>query len=179
MRLTKDGKTATPETQLSDGCHITYEKSERRATTVSDALVAVGFEPPSATSRVSAQILVNSRPVDFTAPVKNGDTLAVQLRPLGGLMASGFRPGAANNDTNDDTDNDTKPSAPAPAAEDAEAPKADAKKEDASSDAHHGLNSLAEALGLTAEDAGPATHAEEAPVPKKTTISISDLMRDD
>ena len=179
VRLTKDGKTATPETQLSDGCHITYEKSERRATTVSDALVAVGFEPPPATSRVSAQILVNSRPVDFTAPVKNGDTLAVQLRPLGGLMASGFRPGAANNDTNDDTDNDTKPSTPAPAEGNAEAPKEDAKKEDASSDAHHGLNSLAEALGLTAEDAGPATHAEEAPVPKKTTISISDLMRDD
>ena len=89
--LEKDGAPARPDTQLTEGCQIRYEKSERRATTVSDALVAVGFEPPAASSRVSAQILVNGVPVDFTAPVKNGDTLAVKLRPLGGLIASGFR----------------------------------------------------------------------------------------
>ena len=170
VRLTKDGERATPETPLTEGCHITYEKSERRATTVSDALVAVGFEPPAATSRVSAQILVNSRPVDFTAPVKNGDTLAVQLRPLGGLIASGFRPGAQ-----DATAKTSEPAA-------VQTPEkvsdvAETAPHTSSEGTRHGLNSLAEALGITAEDAAPTTKPDMPE--KKPGISISDLMRDD
>ncbi|MBQ1613772.1 MAG: cell division protein, partial [Selenomonas sp.] len=51
----------------------------RVATTVSDALLAVNFQPPAATSRVTFTILVNGIPVDFTDPVKNGDTLEVKL----------------------------------------------------------------------------------------------------
>ena len=180
VRLSKDGQRATPETQLSEGCHITYEKSERRATTVSDALVAVGFEPPAATSRVSAQILVNGRPVDFTSPIKNGDTLAVQLRPLGGLIASGFRQGATGDTPKTETGS-TAPTATTPA-EKKDAPEAAAAPTAATTpevqSAHgHGLNSLAEALGITAEDAGPAVKSD--PQEKKPGISISDLMRDD
>lgn len=84
LTLKVGGVPVSPDTPLAEGADVTYEKSERKATTVSDALVAVGFEPPAATSRVSAQILVNGAPVDFTAPIKNGDTLAVKLTPLAG-----------------------------------------------------------------------------------------------
>ena len=59
-----------------------YSRSERKATTVSDALLAVGFEAPPSTSRVTFTILVNNQEVDFTAPVKNGDTLDVIIKPI-------------------------------------------------------------------------------------------------
>ena len=65
-----------------------YQRSAKAAVTVSDALLAVNFNPPSATSRVSFTILVNGQPVDFTDPVKNGDTLEVKISPLG----SGIHP---------------------------------------------------------------------------------------
>jgi hypothetical protein len=74
-----NGRTASPGTIIDDGCDITYHTSARVATTVSDALLAVNFQPPAATSRVTFTILVNGIPVDFTDPVKNGDTLEVQL----------------------------------------------------------------------------------------------------
>ena len=56
-----------------------FMKSLRAATTVSDALLAVGFQPPAAKSRVSFTILVNKQPVNFTDPIKNGDELEVVI----------------------------------------------------------------------------------------------------
>lgn len=79
VELTVGGRPAKPGTIVSDGCDIVYVRSERTSTTVSEALVAVGFEPPAANAKVTFTILVNGRPVDFTDPVKNGDALAVQL----------------------------------------------------------------------------------------------------
>jgi hypothetical protein len=74
-----NGRTASPGTIIDDGCEVTYHTSERITTTVSDALLAVNFQPPAATSRVNFTILVNGQPVDFVDPVKNGDTLEVKL----------------------------------------------------------------------------------------------------
>ena len=42
-------------------------------------LLAVGFQPPAAKSRVNFTILVNKQPVNFTDPIKNGDELAVVI----------------------------------------------------------------------------------------------------
>ncbi len=82
VHLELNGRPANPNTIVSDGSKIRYTKSERRATTVSDALLAVDFQPPVATSRMTFTILVNKRPADFTDPVKNGDTLDVILQSL-------------------------------------------------------------------------------------------------
>ncbi len=79
VELMVNGRTASPGTIIDDGCEVTYHTSERMTTTVSDALLAVNFQPPAATSRVNFTILVNGLPVDFTDPVKNGDTLEVKL----------------------------------------------------------------------------------------------------
>lgn len=82
IELMVNGRKASPGTLIDDGCEITYVKSERTATTVSDALLAVNFQPPAATSRMTFTILVNGLPVDFTDPVKNGDILEVKLTSL-------------------------------------------------------------------------------------------------
>ena len=243
--LEKDGAKARPETQLTEGCTIRYEKSERRATTVSDALAAVGFQPPAATSRVSAQILVNHVPVDFTAPVKNGDTLEVKLIPLvprptpapeapveekttdpekqaQAEKSAAFAAAMASNATGaaDAMDAENNPAAAENHATDIRSatvvtenhvadasgatavtknPAADAKStatvaenplaaKNPDAAAHKGLNSLAEALGITAADVPPTAHPLSIPVPgslitgtekKPATISIADLMRDD
>jgi ribosomal 50S subunit-recycling heat shock protein len=79
VELMVNGRTASPGTIIDDGCEVTYHTSERLTTTVSDALLAVNFQPPAATSRLNFTILVNGQPVDFTDPVKNGDTLEVKL----------------------------------------------------------------------------------------------------
>lgn len=77
VSLEVNGHPASTGTIIEDGAEIKYGKSLRAVTTVSDALVAVGFEPPAASSRVSFTILVNKQPVSFTDPVKNGDELDV------------------------------------------------------------------------------------------------------
>ncbi len=89
IELTANGRPASPGTLVSEGCRITCVRSERRTTTVSDALLAVNFQPPAATSHVTFTILVNGQPAEFTSPVKNGDTLAVRLTPLSGPEAAG------------------------------------------------------------------------------------------
>lgn len=82
VTLTVNGRSASPGTLIDDGFDIVFEKEDRTTTTVSEALLAVGFQPPAATSRVSFAILVNGAPADFTDIVKNGDTLAVELTDL-------------------------------------------------------------------------------------------------
>ena len=82
VELEVNGHKASPGTIIQDGSTVRYTRSERKATTVSDALLAVGFEPPASTSRVTFTILVNNQPADFTDPIKNGDALDVIIKPL-------------------------------------------------------------------------------------------------
>lgn len=77
VTLEVNGHPASTNTLIEDGCQVRYTKSLRTATTVSDALAAVEFQPPAAQSRVSFTILVNDQPVSFTDPIKNGDKLDV------------------------------------------------------------------------------------------------------
>lgn len=82
LELEVNGHKASPGTYLEDGSIVYYKLSEKKATTVNEALLAVGFEPPPATSRVSVSIFVNRRPVVFTDPIKNGDRLDIVIKPL-------------------------------------------------------------------------------------------------
>ena len=77
ISLEVNGHPASINTLIEDGSEVRYMQSMRAATTVSDALLAVGFQPPAASSRVSFTIMVNKQPVNFTDPVKNGDELEV------------------------------------------------------------------------------------------------------
>ena len=80
--LTINGHAASPGTIVEDGAVIAYQKGTGSAN-VSEALLAVGFTPPPATSRVSFAILVNGVKADFTSPIRTGDTLEVIFTPLG------------------------------------------------------------------------------------------------
>ena len=83
VSLEVNGRPATTNTILTEGSSVRYTKSERRATNVADAMAAVGFVPPSATSRVTVEILVNKKPAQFTDPIKNGDSLDINVKPIG------------------------------------------------------------------------------------------------
>ncbi|WP_314826274.1 cell division FtsA domain-containing protein [Selenomonas noxia] len=80
--LTINGRAASPGTVVEGGAVIAYQKGTGSAN-VSEALLAVGFTPPPATSRVSFAILVNGVKADFTSPIRTGDTLEVIFTPLG------------------------------------------------------------------------------------------------
>ncbi|HCB93612.1 MAG TPA: cell division protein [Selenomonas sp.] len=82
VQLEMNGHSASPNTLLEDGCDIRFRKDEHRVATVSDALLAVGFQPPAATSRISVRILVNNMDVEFTSPINNKDTLEIIMTPL-------------------------------------------------------------------------------------------------
>ena len=79
--LTINGRAASPGTIVDDGAVIAYQKGSGSAN-VSEALLAVGFTPPPATSRVTFTILVNGEKADFTSPIRTGDTLEVAFTPL-------------------------------------------------------------------------------------------------
>lgn len=79
VSLEVNGHPASTNTLIQEGSQVRFMKSLRSATTVSDALLAVGFQPPAAKSRVSFTILVNKQPVNFTDPIKNGDELEVLI----------------------------------------------------------------------------------------------------
>ena len=82
--LTINGREASPGTVVEDGAVIAYQKGTGSAN-VSEALLAVGFTPPPATSRVTFTILVNGVKADFTSPIRTGDTLEVVFAPLESL----------------------------------------------------------------------------------------------
>ena len=82
IELEVNGHKASPGTIISEGSQVRYTRSERRATTVSEALLAVKFQPPSATTPVKVTILVNQKPAEFTDPIKNGDTLDIVITPI-------------------------------------------------------------------------------------------------
>jgi len=83
VELEINGHKATINTFIDNGSDIRYHRSERKVTIVSDVLLAVGFQPPAPTSRVTFNILVNNKPTEFTAPIKNGDAIDVIIKPLG------------------------------------------------------------------------------------------------
>ena len=85
--LTINGREASPGTIVEDGAVITYQKGTGSAN-VSEALLAVGFTPPPATSRVTFTLLVNGAKADFTSPIRTGDTLEVAFTPLESLNAA-------------------------------------------------------------------------------------------
>lgn len=101
VSLEVNGHPASIGTIIEDGAEIRYMKSLRAVTTVSDALLAVGFEPPAASSRVSFSILVNKEPVNFTDPVKNGDELDVIITQLDSTTstATAGKPSAPGTDS--------------------------------------------------------------------------------
>ncbi len=101
VSLEVNGHPASIGTIIEDGAEIRYMKSLRAVTTVSDALLAVGFEPPAASSRVSFSILVNKEPVNFTDPVKNGDELDVIITKLDSTTstATAGKPSATGTDS--------------------------------------------------------------------------------
>lgn len=88
VSLEVNGRPATTNTILTEGSAVRYTKSERRATNVADAMAAVGFVPPPATSRVTVEILVNKKPAQFTDPIKNGDSLDINVKPIGGAKTA-------------------------------------------------------------------------------------------
>ena len=79
--LTINGHKASPGSVVEDGAIIAYQKGTGTAN-VSEALLAVGFTPPPATSRVTFTLLVNGVKADFTSPIHTGDTLEVAFTPL-------------------------------------------------------------------------------------------------
>ena len=85
--LTINGQEASPDAIIEDGAVIVYQKGTGTAN-VSEALLAVGFTPPPATSRVTFAILVNGVRADFTSPIRTGDTLEVVLTPIDALSAA-------------------------------------------------------------------------------------------
>ena len=91
--LTINGREAAPGTVVEDGAVIAYQKGTGSAN-VSEALLAVGFTPPPATSRVTFTILVNGEKADFTTPVRTGDTLEVAFTPLERLSSAAPAPDA-------------------------------------------------------------------------------------
>ena len=85
--LTINGREASPGTVVEDGAIIAYQKGTGTAN-VSEALLAVGFTPPPATSRVTFTLLVNGVKADFTSPIRTGDTLEVAFTPLESLNSA-------------------------------------------------------------------------------------------
>lgn len=82
ITLKVNDRPASPSTIISEGCSVTYERSERKTNLVSDALLAVGFTPPSAASKVRVTILINNKKAELTDPIKNGDALDIDIQPI-------------------------------------------------------------------------------------------------
>jgi cell division protein FtsA len=91
ITLSVNGHPASTGTIIEDGCQVSYERSERKATTVSDALLAVKFQPPAASSRAKVTIYVNKKEADFADPIKNGDTLDIIIEKNAPAMDSPLR----------------------------------------------------------------------------------------
>ncbi len=79
VMLEMNGRPATANTLVVEGCSVQYEISERRATDVSAVLAAVGFEPPAAGSGLVVTITVNDKPATFSTPIMNGDQVDVDI----------------------------------------------------------------------------------------------------
>ena len=74
-----NGHPASFNTLVQEGSEIHYATDMGAATTVSEALLAVGFQPPPPSSHMKFTIMVNNMEVSFTDPIKNKDFLDVIL----------------------------------------------------------------------------------------------------
>ena len=83
--LSVNGRISNENTIIEDGAEIIYEHEEKKSVMVSDALLAVNFKPPPAKSRMSFEIKVNGKPVDFADPVNGGDNLEIILKTPDGM----------------------------------------------------------------------------------------------
>lgn len=77
--LAVDGNPATLNTIVKDGSYISYSILEKTVTMISDVLLAAKFQPPSALSNAKVEILLNGQPAEYTALVKNGDSVDVVI----------------------------------------------------------------------------------------------------
>lgn len=87
VSLEMNGRPASANTLVIEGCSVNYEISERTATLVSTALAAVGFEPPAANSGMVVEIKVNDKPAHFTDPLMNGDHIDIDIHLSDGVAA--------------------------------------------------------------------------------------------
>ena len=87
VSLEMNGRPASANTLVIEGCSVNYELSERTATTVSTALAEVGFEPPAANSGMVVEIKVNGKVAHFTDPIMNGDHLDIDIHLSEGVAA--------------------------------------------------------------------------------------------
>ncbi|MBR1553103.1 MAG: rod shape-determining protein [Schwartzia sp.] len=87
VSLELNGRPASANTIVTEGCSVSYELSERTPTEVSGALAAVGFEPPAANSGMIVEIKLNDKIAHFTDPIMNGDHLDVDIRLSDGVAA--------------------------------------------------------------------------------------------
>ena len=88
LELKVNGRPANLNTIVEDGAEVLCKKTSRKSVTVSDALLAVKFNPPNPKSRLSFEIKVNGHPVDFTDSITEGDKLEVVLRTPDGKEIS-------------------------------------------------------------------------------------------
>ena len=83
--LSVNGRVSNENTIIEDGADIIFDKEEKKSVMVSDALLAVNFQPPDSKSRMSFVIKVNGKPVEFADPVNSGDSLEIILKTPDGL----------------------------------------------------------------------------------------------
>lgn len=88
LELKVNGRPSNLNTIVEDGADIACKKTSRKSVTVSDALLAVKFNPPNPKSRLSFEIRVNGHPADFTDSVTEGDKLDIVLRTPDGKEIS-------------------------------------------------------------------------------------------
>ena len=88
LELKVNGRPSNLNTIVEDGAEIVCKKTSRKSVTVSDALLAVKFNPPNPKSRLSFEIRVNGHPVDFTDSIRENDKLEIVLRTPDGKEIS-------------------------------------------------------------------------------------------
>lgn len=77
-----NGRPANFNTLIQDGSEIRYATDMGAAVTVSEALLAVGFVPPPASSHMRFTLKVNNQEVSFTDPIKHLDFLEIELEKM-------------------------------------------------------------------------------------------------
>lgn len=77
--ITMNDLPVNMDSLIRDGANIRYTFKAKEAITVSDVLLAAGFQPPSAFSSVSVEIQLNKEPTEYTTVVKNGDAVDVVI----------------------------------------------------------------------------------------------------
>lgn len=77
--ITMNDLPVNMNTLIRDNATIRYSFKAKESIIVSDVLLAAGFQPPSAFSNVTIEILLNNEPTEYTTTVKNGDAIDVVI----------------------------------------------------------------------------------------------------